>query len=116
MTGVVGVLIAKHARLFVVCQECGFIGGASLEKVAAAKGLNFDLTDCHPPCRAEGCGYWLGFYVQDGMAMRALETPEGARKRQQLRNRWMFEDGNAARRYALKARQQKAPGGMPRAI
>lgn len=108
MTGVVGVLIAKNARLIVVCQECGFMGDASLQRIAAAKGLNFDLTDRHPPCKAEGCGYWLGFYVQDGMAMRALETSEGARKRQQLRKRWMFEDGNAARRYALKRKKPPA--------
>jgi hypothetical protein len=98
----VGALIDRGARLIVVCQECGFIKDASLHRIAEAKGLDFDLTDRHPPCAVDGCGYWLGFYVQEGMAMRPLETPEGARVRQRMRHRWMFADGNAARRYALK--------------
>ena len=101
MTGVVGKLLAKRVRLILVCQECGFIGDASLDDIAAAKGPDCDLTDQHPPCEVERCGYWLGFYVQDGMAMRALESPAGQLRERDLRHQWLFEDGNSRRRYAL---------------
>ena len=109
-SGVVEYLIGRRARLLVVCQECGFMREASLEKIADAKGPDFDLTDQHPPCTVDGCGYWLGFYVQEGMAMRPLESVEGAKKRQALRHRWLFEDGNAVRRYALKKAQEVSRG------
>ena len=108
MGGVVRDLLTKGVRLIRVCQECGFIGDASLDDIAAAKGLDCDLTDQHPPCEAEGCGYWLGFYVQDGMAMRALDSVAGRRREDELRHRWLFEDGNAQRRYALKSAAEAA--------
>lgn len=110
MTGLVGELLARGVRLMKVCQECGFIGDASLPDIAAAKGLACDLTDQHPPCDVEGCGYWLGFYVQDGMAMRPLESSSGRLREQDLRQHWLFDDGNAARRYALKVEaESKTP-------
>lgn len=101
MGGVVRDLLTRGVRLIRVCQECGFIGDASLDDIAAAKGADCDLTDQHPPCEVEGCGYWLGFYVQDGMAMRALESSAGKLREQDLRHQWLFADGNSVRRYAL---------------
>ncbi len=103
MTGVVGVLLARKSRLLVVCQECEFKAEGSLETIARAKGMDFDLTDQRTPCKVEGCGYWLGFYVQHGMAMRALLSAEGAVREREDRSRWLAE-GNGARRYALKSK------------
>lgn len=62
---------------------------ASLETIVAAKGLDFDLTNRHPPCRADGCDYWMSFYVQDGMGMRSLTTPDDDRRQSDRRTRWI---------------------------
>lgn len=82
-------LHARGTRVFWQCHECGRSGGVDLPALIAARGPDLDLTDRHPPCRTPGCGYWVGFYAQDGQRTRALSTPAGFGAESDRRTAWL---------------------------
>lgn len=85
--------LQSAGRIWWKCQECQSTGDVDLPALIAAKGPDLDLTDRHPPCRAEGCTYWVGFYAQQGMRNTALRTHAGEMREMDRRTDWLRKVG-----------------------
>jgi len=59
------------------CQACGGLGRSDIDKLIAAKGEDYRLTDRGAPCRTPGCEWFVQFYAMLGMRRQSLRTPEG---------------------------------------
>lgn len=89
-------LRAAGARVWWMCQECRATGDLDLDRVIAAKGPDYDLTNRTAACRAPGCGYWVGFYAQSGQRNSPLRTEAGLMREMHRRMAWLA--GAAPRR------------------
>lgn len=85
----VGQLKADGLSVRWICQQCGATGLADVDRIIAARGADFCLTDRTAPCPAPGCGYWVGFYAQGRMAPSALTTPAGGVRDMRRRTAWL---------------------------
>lgn len=81
-------LIASGSSVRWICQQCSATGPVDLPALMAAAG-DIGLTDRHPPCKAEGCTYWVGFYAQQGMRNTPLRTPAGDLRAMDRRSAWL---------------------------
>jgi hypothetical protein len=90
-------LKASGARLWFKCQECQASGPADLDRIIAAKGPDYDLTDRTAACPAEGCSYWISFYAQQGMRNTALRTRAGELRDMDRRTEWLRKVGRIGR-------------------
>lgn len=86
MNGRVCDLAARGVRVFALCQQCGAVRDVDLSGLAG----DLDLTDRHPPCRAAGCAYWVGFYAQQGQRTVRLSTPAGDDAESERRTAWLL--------------------------
>jgi hypothetical protein len=89
MSGRVADLAARGARVWWKCQECQASGAVDLERIAAAKGDDYDLTDKTAACRTAGCGYWVNFYAQAGLRNWPLKTEAGLLAEMDRRSAWL---------------------------
>lgn len=91
MSGVVSSLIARSVRVYSLCQECRATRDVDLQRVLAAKGPDYDLTDKTAACRTGGCTYWVSFYAQEGQRNWPLRTEAGLMKDGRRRTVWLAE-------------------------
>lgn len=89
---------ASGARVWWKCQECAASGDVDVDRVIAAKGPNYDLTDRTAPCRTPGCGYWVGFYAQSGIRNETLKTEAGKLREMDRRTAWLHSVGRLGTR------------------
>lgn len=81
-------LIASGSSVRWICPECRASGLVDLPALMAEAG-DIDLTDRHPPCKVEGCTYWVSFYAQQGMRNTALRTHAGLMREMDRRTVWL---------------------------
>lgn len=77
MSGTVGHLIEKNIRITRYCQTCGEKADVDLNRIAVAKGFDFDLTDRLPLCTNGDCIGMIRFQVMAGMRRWFLMTEKG---------------------------------------
>ena len=82
-------LRSARARAWWKCQQCHASGYLDLDRVIAAKGPDYDLTDRTAACPAEGCTYWVGFYARQGMRNTPLRTDAGMLREMDRRTAWL---------------------------
>lgn len=89
------------------CQECAATGTADLDRIIAAKGPDYDLTDRTAACPADGCSYWISFYAQQGMRNTPLRTEAGMLREMDRRTEWLRKVGGGS---GLRRRKTRRPG------
>lgn len=92
-------LKAAGARVWWRCEQCEASGRVDVDRVIAARGSDYDLTDRTAACRAPGCGYWVNFHARAGMRNTPLRTDAGMMRDMDRRTAW------------LAARRPRAVGG-----
>lgn len=93
MTHTIAQLQALGATVLWLCAECGAGGRARLDRIAEARGPDYDLTDRTAPCRTPGCTYWVNFYGQLRMRHWPLRTEAGLMAEGRRRAAWLAGPG-----------------------
>ena len=77
MNGTVGHLIERNIRITRYCETCGEKADVDLNRIAVAKGFDFDLTDRLPLCTNGDCIGMIRFQAHAGMRRWFLLTEAG---------------------------------------
>ena len=90
LSATVGDLKARGVNVRWICQQCEASGLADLDRIVAAKGADYCLTDRTAACPAAGCTYWVTFYAQAQMTHWSLQTPAGKMRLMDRRTAWLM--------------------------